>query len=179
MGAILVAMPRHEDSGRIADIIKRGGIWEEVFICDTGSEVLRRIEDMDISLVLCTRRLKDMGYEELYGYMPSSMNMLMLSKDVRTDLFSSNIIVLQMPFRTADLLNSIRMLCPEGYRPRPRKTAARSSGDKLTIDKAKLLLMERNNMTEPEAYRYLQKNSMDMGRTLAETAHMILSLGGE
>jgi response regulator NasT len=37
--------------------------------------------------------------------------------------------------------------------------------------------MERNNMTEPEAYRYLQKNSMDMGRTLLETAYMILSLG--
>ncbi|MCR5591464.1 MAG: ANTAR domain-containing protein [Lachnospiraceae bacterium] len=178
MGAILVAMPRHEDSGRISDIIKRSGIGDEIFICDTGSEVLRRIEDMDISLVLCTRRLKDMGYEELYGYMPPGMYMLMLSKDVRTDLFSSNIIVLQMPFKTADLISSIRMLVPEGYRRSPRRSTARSAGDKETIDKAKLLLMERNNMTEPEAYRYLQKNSMDMSRTLSETAQMILSLGG-
>ena len=39
-----------------------------------------------------------------------------------------------------------------------------------------MLLMARNNMTEPEAYRYLQKNSMDMGRTLSETAHMIISM---
>ncbi|MCR5686571.1 MAG: ANTAR domain-containing protein [Lachnospiraceae bacterium] len=177
MGAILVAMPRHEDSGRIADIIKQGGIWDDIFICDTGSEVLRRVEDMDISLVVCTRRLKDMGYEELYGYLPSSVNMLMLSKDIRTDLFSSNIIFLQMPFRTADLISSIRMLHPDGYRKRASVKTERSAGDRETIDRAKTLLMERNGMTEPEAYRYMQKNSMDMGRTLAETAHMILSLG--
>lgn len=176
MGAILVAMPKHEDSDRIADIIRRSDIWEEVFICDTGSEVLRRIEDMDISLVVCTRKLRDMGYEELYNYLPVSMNMLLLTKDVRTDLFSSNIIIVQIPFKTADLVSSMRMLMPSGYRRSDRKKPVRSEGDKLTIDKAKLLLMERNNMTEPEAYRYLQKNSMDMGRTLSETAHMILSL---
>ena len=176
MGAILVAMPKHEDSDRIADIIRRSDIWEEVFICDTGSEVLRKIEDMDISLVVCTRKLRDMGYEELYNYLPVSMNMLLLTKDVRTDLFSSNIIIVQIPFKTADLVSSMRMLMPSGYRRSDKKKAVRSEGDKLTIDKAKLLLMERNNMTEPEAYRYLQKNSMDMGRTLSETAHMILSL---
>ena len=179
MGAIIVAMPKHDDSGRIADIIKRSGIYEDIFVCDTGSEVLRKIEDMDISLVVCTRKFRDMGYEELYNYLPSNVSMLLLTKDVHIDLFSSNIIVLQMPFRTADFTDSIRMILPTGYRQRSRKPAPRSEGDKLTIDKAKMLLMERNNMTEPEAYRYLQKNSMDMGRTLSETAHMILSLGSQ
>jgi response regulator NasT len=176
MGAILVAMPKHEDSDRIARMIKQSEIWEDVFVCDTGSEILRKIEDMDISLVLCTKRLRDMGYEELYEYMPVSMNMLLLTKDNRIDLFSSNIVVLQMPFKMPDLINSMRMLLPDGYKRRSAKPD-RSAGDKLTIDKAKMLLMDRNNMTEPEAYRYLQKNSMDMGRTLAETAHMILTLG--
>ena len=179
MGAILVAMPKHEDSGRISQIIRESGLWEDIFICDTGSEVLRKIEDMDISLVVCTRRLKDMGYEELNDFLPSNMNMLLLTKDVRIDLFSSNIIVLQVPFKTADLINSIRMLMPSEYRRSSRRPAVRSSGDKMTIDKAKLILMERNNMTEPEAYRYLQKNSMDMGRTLSETAQMILLVNGD
>lgn len=176
MGAILVAMPRHEDSGRIAQIVRESDIWEDVFTCDTGSEVLRKIEDMDIALVICTRKLSDMGYEELYGYLPPSVNMLLLTKDVRSDLFSSNMLILQMPFKTSDLTNSIRMLIPAGYSRSGRRGAVRSAGDKETIDKAKLLLMEQNNMTEPEAYRYLQKNSMDMGRTLSETAKMILAL---
>ncbi len=177
MGAIIVAMPKHDDSSRISAIIKESGIWEEVFICETASKILQMIENMDISVVVCTRRLRDMGYEELHEYLPASISMLLLTKDVRTDLFSSNIIILQMPFKAADLANSIRMLLPEGYK-RKSRPVARTDGDRLTIDKAKHLLMDRNNMTEPEAYRYLQKNSMDMGRTLSETAHMILTMNG-
>ena len=65
MGAIIVAMPKHEDSERIVSVIKQSGIWADIFICSSGSEILRRIEDMDISLIICTRKLKDMGYEEV------------------------------------------------------------------------------------------------------------------
>lgn len=176
MGAIIVAMPKHEDSERIVSVIKQSGIWADTFICSSGSEILRRIEDMDISLIICTRKLKDMGYEELHGYLPPKLNLLLLTKDVRIGLYSSNIIVLQMPFRTSDLVNSVRMMLPGQIPVGRRKPPARSALDKQTIDKAKTLLMARNNMTEPEAYRYLQKNSMDMGRTLCETAHMIISM---
>ena len=44
------------------------------------------------------------------------------------------------------------------------------------IDQAKSLLMERNNMTEEEAHRYIQKCSMDSGTNLIETAQMVISL---
>ena len=176
MGAIIVAMPKHEDSERIVSIIRQSGIGEDTLICSSGSEILRRIEDMDISLIICTRKLMDMGYEELHGYLPPKLNMLLLTKDIQLGLYSSNIIVLQMPFRTSDLVNSARMLLPEALSERRNRAPSRSALDKQTIDKAKMLLMARNNMTEPEAYRYLQKNSMDMGRTLSETAHMIISM---
>lgn len=176
MGAIIVAMPKHEDSERIVSIIRQSGIGEDTLICSSGSEILRRIEDMDISLIVCTRKLKDMGYEELHGYLPSKLNLLLLTKDIQLGLYSSNIIVLQMPFRTSDLVNSARMLLPEALSKGRGRAPSRSALDKQTIDRAKMLLMARNNMTEPEAYRYLQKNSMDMGRTLSETAHMIISM---
>ena len=42
------------------------------------------------------------------------------------------------------------------------------------ISEAKALLMERNNLTEEEAHRYMQKRSMDNGTGLTETAQMIL-----
>jgi response regulator NasT len=176
MGAIIVAMPKHEDSERIVSIIRQSGIGEDTLICSSGSEILRRIEDMDISLIICTRKLMDMGYEELHGYLPSKLNMLLLTKDIQLGLYSSNIIVLQMPFRTSDLVNSARMLLPEALPKGRGRAPSRSALDKQTIDRAKMLLMARNNMTESEAYRYLQKNSMDMGRTLSETAHMIISM---
>ncbi|MCR4704442.1 MAG: ANTAR domain-containing protein [Lachnospiraceae bacterium] len=179
MGGIVVAMPKQKDAGRIAEWIKRSDIWEEIITCDNGSEVLRTIESREISLVIASRKLKDMGYEELYHYLPHDVNMLLLTKIADCELYSSNVIILQIPFKVGDLLNSVRMLLPTGYRRTKKKPAVRSDGDKLTIDKAKLLLMDRNNMTEPEAYRYLQKSSMDMGRTMAETAHMLLTLNAD
>ena len=36
--------------------------------------------------------------------------------------------------------------------------------------------MERNHMSEEEAHRYLQKNSMDSGTNMAETARKVLSI---
>ena len=44
------------------------------------------------------------------------------------------------------------------------------------INQAKALLMERNNMTEEEAHRYIQKCSMDSGTNMLETAQMVISL---
>ena len=44
------------------------------------------------------------------------------------------------------------------------------------INNAKWLLMERNHMTEQEAFRYIQKSSMDSGTNMVETAQMILLL---
>jgi AmiR/NasT family two-component response regulator len=39
--------------------------------------------------------------------------------------------------------------------------------------------MERNQMTEEEAHRYIQKISMDSATNLVETAEMLLELNGK
>ena len=36
--------------------------------------------------------------------------------------------------------------------------------------------MERNHISEPDAHYYLQKISMDAGRSMVETARMVLCL---
>ena len=59
-------------------------------------------------------------------------------------------------------------------RSKKPKKPPRSDAEKKLIDDAKRLLMERNDMTEPEAFRYLQKTSMDTGRGMTDTAEMIL-----
>ena len=54
-------------------------------------------------------------------------------------------------------------------------SAARTSAhSNYIIQSAKKVLITQRNMTEPEAHRYLQKMSMDAGRSLAETARMVL-----
>ena len=51
-----------------------------------------------------------------------------------------------------------------------------SAEEQGVIRRAKKLLMKRNHLTEPEAHRYLQKTSMDTGRTITESAHMVTML---
>ena len=52
----------------------------------------------------------------------------------------------------------------------------RDEKERAIINQAKALLMERNNMTEEEAHRYIQKCSMDSGTNMLETAQMVISL---
>ena len=52
----------------------------------------------------------------------------------------------------------------------------RSEKERNLITNAKRILMERNNMTEAEAHRYIQKCSMDSGTNMVETAQMIISI---
>lgn len=178
MGGIIITMPKYEDANKIGDIIRRSDIWEEPVISTMGSETLRLVEDRDISLVICTKKFSDMGYEELSNYLPSSVNMILLTQDASLIPFSSNIVRLLMPFRSGDLINTVNMLLGDnGYRT--KKKIKRSDQDKKVIDQAKQVLMVRNGMSEPEAFRYIQKTSMDTGRSMVESAQMILMMNSE
>ena len=55
----------------------------------------------------------------------------------------------------------------------------RSPQEQKVIDDAKAILMENNNMTEPEAFRYIQKCSMDSGNTMVESASMVIGIYSE
>ena len=183
MGCILISMPKFEDAGHIQRIVSGSGFWDRVYICESGNEILRTVEDRDVSLVICTKRLSDMGYEELSTYLPAHVNMVLLTKDAGLEPFSSNIIKLLMPFKPDDLKDTLSMLLPGsfalGRKQKPKPKPQRSEEEKKLIEKAKLILMDRNGMTEPEAFRYIQKSSMDMGRTMTESAQMILLLNSE
>ena len=178
MGAIIVAMPKITDSQRIADIIKNSEIPNELITCATGSEVLRKVEDMDVDLVVGTKAFSDMGFEELVNYLPMNVKYVLLTKDSTLNYFSDNLVKLMMPFKPSDFVNTLRMLLPD-FIFHTRRRPKRSEEEQRTIDEAKQVLMDRNEMTEPEAFRYIQKTSMDTGRTMLESAQMILMLNSE
>ena len=52
----------------------------------------------------------------------------------------------------------------------------RNAEETALIKEAKELLMNRNNMTEEEAHRYIQKCSMDSSTNMVETAQMVLAM---
>ncbi len=179
MGSIIIAMPKTEDAERIGDMLIRSGIGDTIFYAKTGAQVLADVRDKGIDLIICTRKLSDMGYEEIVEYMPSYANLILLTKDSSLYSYSSNVVKLLMPFRTGDLLNTIGMFRGPIRLKKKKPPTERSEEEKSVIDRAKQILMTRNNMSEPEAFRYIQKNSMDSGRSMVESARMILVLNSE
>ena len=178
MGCIVITMPGHADALKLREMIKRSGMWEDIQICERGAETLEMIHNQDVSLVICTKRFSDMGFEEMADLAPPTINILLLTRDVGQGPFYGNVMKLCMPFKAEDLVSTVRTLMPEyehSYsRSKKPKKPPRSDAEKKLIDDAKRLLMERNDMTEPEAFRYLQKTSMDTGRGMTDTAEMIL-----
>ena len=86
---------------------------------------------------------------------------------------------LEMPLKVRDFLNSIEMMTQNlecRHTKERRKPPQRSPEEKATIEQAKKVLMEKNNLTENEAHRYIQKSAMNSGNTMVETATMILTV---
>ena len=102
--------------------------------------------------------------------------MLAVASPAYQDSGRDDIVYVNMPLKVHDLVNTLSMICQaqERRRRKLREIArVRSEKERNLITNAKRILMERNNMTEAEAHRYIQKCSMDSGNDMAETARMI------
>lgn len=87
---------------------------------------------------------------------------------------------LKLPVNRTQLLatvSALQRLGEEGTPLSVKKLLANESQEAQLqlVRRAEALLMERNALTEPEAYRLIQKKSMDYSRKMAETAVLILN----
>ena len=178
MASVLISMSNAETAKKIASIIKRSGMLHDINICDTGAEILRIANDRDFGVVICERILRDMNYREIIELMPAFFGTIVLTKDASLEVINSNMVKLILPFRALDLINTVDMITETFYRSLKKKNEPirRSNEEKKIVDRAKHMLMDRNGLSEEEAFRYIQKSSMEQGRKMSETAQMILTL---
>ena len=179
MFSIIVGFPKIQDANSIKNVISRNGFTVSEG-CTTGAQVVTLANNLDEGIVVCGYRFSDMHYSELNNYLPKGFEMLLVASPEKLEFCQdNNIVCLPMPIKTHDLMNTIQMM---SYRYQRRKKKdkdrpkQRTEEEKALIRKAKLILMDRNNMTEEEAHRYLQKNSMDSGTNLVEMAEMVLKM---
>ena len=178
MGSILIALPKIEDAKHISDILRRRGL-ETTAICTSGAKVLSTVHELDSGVVICGRRLTDMHYTQVAEYLPTYFEMLLISSQSTLEDCPSGITALGIPFRANDLTGTVEnMLAQQAKLLKKQKSAPkkRSEKEQNYINNAKWVLMEKNQMTETEAFRYIQKCSMDSGTNMVETAQKILLL---
>ncbi|HKM20667.1 MAG TPA: ANTAR domain-containing protein [Lachnospiraceae bacterium] len=176
---VIVVFPKIEDAQNIRNFLVRNGITVTA-VCTSGAQVLQYADDLDDGIVVCGYKFTDMLYSQLREYLPACFDMLLVaSQHLLQSCRDNDIVCVSMPIKAYDLVNTISMMSQTISRRRKKqnlKPKARNVEDKQTIVDAKAVLMSRNNMTEDEAHRYIQKCSMDTGTNMVETAQMVLTL---
>ena len=181
MADIIIAFPKLDDAKNLKKLLLRNG-YDVSLVCDNGAQVVGAVNELDGGVVICGYRFSDMHFSEILDYLPKGFQMLLMASPAKLeDSDISEIVSLPMPLKVQDLLDTLNMMVQyrRWKKKQKNKPKVRSEGEKRIIQKAKELLMERNQMTEEEAHRYIQKISMDSAINLVETAEMILELNGK
>lgn len=133
-------------------------------------------------VILCTYALTDMTASELFKIKPDNVEMVvMLSARQKTFFQGNGMLCLDVPLKRNDLIETLGMLIEHKWSSLndfgrlQTSSSRRTDEEKQIIFNAKSLLMERNNMTEPDAHRFMQKRSMNSGEALVEVAKKILN----
>ena len=179
MTNIIVAFSKQENARNIKKILMQNG-HQVSAVCTTGAQVLQNAGELGGGIIVCGYRFVDMMYAELYEYLPPYFEMLLVASPANCGTRPvENIVCLATPLKVNELLQTVEMMeytITRRKKKAKEKPKERTEEEHAMIREAKALLMERNNLSEEEAHRYIQKRSMDNGTGMTETAQMILSL---
>ena len=177
MSVVVIVLPKLEDAKKIRKILMGHG-FPQVFAYATASAALSEIREHESGMVISGYHLKDLYYTELADSLPPHFELVLLGSASTVSAADTGILSLTTPLKVYDLVNTAEMVLHQMERmaKKARKPKRRSEREDNYIKNAKVLLMERNHLSEEEAHRYIQKSSMDNGTNMVETAQMILTL---
>ena len=176
MGGVIIACKDCAMCDKLAHTLSASGI-DVVGTATKGASALQKAARYygERGVLLCSYAMSDMNASELYRIMPEGFEMVvLLSARQRAVFDGEGMLCLDIPINRRDLIDTLMMLT-ETHKPMVVKPDSRSEGDREIISKAKALLMERNGISEPEAHRFLQKQSMNSGQSLVCVAMNILN----
>lgn len=180
MISVIVAFPKQEIAKNIRTMLVRSGV-EVHAVCTTGAQVMSALDQLDSGLIVCAYQFVDMMYDEIREYIPETFDMLLVAPKSQRGLIEEDeqIVCMAMPFKAYELLETVEMMLDHVWKrvkrlkSQPKK---RTEEEKTVIELAKKKLMKEQQMSEEEAHRYLQKNSMDNGMNLVQMAQAMLDL---
>ena len=148
-------------------------------------EARRRIAETDFDIVLINAPLPDdFGMRLAIDICTNSGAgvLLMVKNDLFNDIYakvvSYGVITLSKPTNLQMVAQNLRILCATRERMRQMEAKQATVEEKIEemrlVNRAKWLLIECLGMTEPEAHRYIEKQSMDERISKREVAENII-----
>ena len=81
MSSIIVVFPKKEIATNIRNILVRNG-FDVIGVGVTGAQAVQLADNLDDGIVVCGYKMKDMLYNELRDYLPSTIEMLLIASAI-------------------------------------------------------------------------------------------------
>ncbi len=179
MISVIVVFPKMEEAKGIRSLLTRSGVHVAA-ACTSGTQAMTFFEDLEEALIICGYKFTDMLYTELLDYLPVTYEMLVVASSRHyAECDRSKVVCLAMPVKAQELIDTTNVLLQGLYQKRKKRRAQPrqlTQEQRAVIESAKLRLMEQKKLSEEEAHKYLQKQSMDTGINMVETAQMVLEI---
>lgn len=186
---ILLAFRHQETVDRIKSILVESG-RNVLFSCTSGMQALRLAGLHDIEIAVVGFTLSDMpgahfATDLLAGH---SCSVLMIAPAeqipyIQQSFQTEDIVCLPRPVSSQSLLTSIDLIMQYRDRLKHIRAEARKLKEDLKrrslADKAKTILMNALQLSEFEAWRFMQKQSMDTGIPLIDIAELMIEKYGQ
>ncbi|MCR5289096.1 MAG: ANTAR domain-containing protein [Treponema sp.] len=150
-----------------------------------GAEARRSLIDTDFDLIIIDAPLPDEFGDDfaLYASEKSSAGIMLLVKsemiyDMDSSIEEAGVFIMPKPATSEFFYQAAKLLTAS----RRRVMKLESENEKLQkkiseirlVDRAKCILIQYLNMTEPQAHRYIEKQAMDLRQSRLVTAQNIL-----
>ena len=186
---ITIALHNMQAAEKIKYALQRNGYYVGE-ICTSGNETLRKVRSSAPDILLINFEMPEMtglevgtiiGDENLCSVVLFVNN---VQKDFCTELVEDyDITLFQKPIGVEALFNTLEMVLQNRRRifklENELSKLKRDLDDRKVIEKAKGILMKRKSISEAEAYRRIQKMSMDSRVAMRDISEKIIELAGK
>lgn len=167
MKDIIVVYSVKSTAMAIRSIVEKGG-FHVSHVCALGSTALEIAHSKRDGVIVCPFVMSDMSSADLAEMLPCNFDVIALSKN-GSEQYMGNMITLPVPINTDEFLQTVAVLATSRS-----SFTKRSGNDGDYIFKAKQALMGIKGMSEVQAHKYLQEESMKTGKKIVAVAMDIL-----
>ncbi|NFT91419.1 ANTAR domain-containing protein [Clostridium botulinum] len=178
-GKIIIALSNMETNKKLKNILMQEN-YEILALCTSGNELIRNVIKYSPDLVLVGYKFKDMNlldvYEKLYEF---TSFLALVNEPYRSFIEDgSDIYCIGTKISAVILKNSIDLIFQGKKRiiklQQQVENLERTLESRKKIEKAKWKIMSDRKMIENDAFRYIQRLSMNLGKTMIDIATLIL-----
>ena len=168
----------------VSDLLPRNDFWPVNMVTSCG-EARRALLDKEYDIVLINAPLQDdFGMRLAIDVCSTSHAGVLLCvksalyNDVYSKVTPHGVLTLSKPTSLPMITHSLRVLCALRERLRKLEAKQQSVEERMEeirlVNRAKWLLIQCLNMTEAQAHRYIEKQSMDQRLSKREVAESVI-----